>query len=68
MVNSGPDSNKSQFFITLARMPDMDNCHVAFGYLTEGIDILRKIEMCGTPSGQPTKTVTLSQCGIVEGY
>lgn len=49
-------------------MPDMDNCHVAFGYLTEGIDILRKIEMCGTPSGQPTKTVTLSQCGIVEGY
>ncbi|GBG26232.1 Peptidyl-prolyl cis-trans isomerase [Hondaea fermentalgiana] len=65
MVNSGPDSNRSQFFITFARMPSLDNHHVVFGYVIEGMDILRRIEACGSMSGKPRQTVTVSDCGIV---
>lgn len=66
MVNSGPDSNRSQFFVTFARMPSLDNQHVVFGYIVEGMDILRRIEGCGTASGKPKQSVTISDCGVVQ--
>lgn len=68
MVNAGPDTNRSQFFITFARMPSLDNAHVVFGFLVEGLDVLRKIESYGSPSGQPLKEVTISRCGIISEY
>jgi len=44
MANSGPNTNGSQFFITLADVPDLDGRYTAFGRVVAGMDIVQKIE------------------------
>ncbi|KAK8375313.1 hypothetical protein O3P69_008293 [Scylla paramamosain] len=63
MANSGPNSNGSQFFLTTERTEWLDNKHVVFGQVISGINVIRKMEKCGTKSGKPTEKVTISNCG-----
>ncbi len=48
MANSGPNSNGSQFFITTAETPWLNNHHTIFGEVILGQAVLDKIEGCDT--------------------
>jgi cyclophilin family peptidyl-prolyl cis-trans isomerase len=43
MVNSGPDTSGSQFFITYAAAPDFDGKYTIFGQVLSGMEILQQL-------------------------
>lgn len=64
MANSGKDTNGCQFFITCAKCNFLDNKHVVFGRVLDGLLIMRKIENVPTgPNNKPKLPVIISQCG-----
>lgn len=63
MANSGPNTNSSQFFICTVKTEWLDNKHVVFGHVLEGMDVVRKMEKVGTQSGKTSRPVIISDCG-----
>jgi len=65
MANSGPDTNKSQFFITYRSCRHLDKKHSVFGSLVGGMPTLDAFERIETGDGDtPVKEIQITEIKI----
>ncbi|KAJ8602945.1 hypothetical protein CTAYLR_001530 [Chrysophaeum taylorii] len=65
MANTGPHTNASQFFITLAPLPWLDKTAVAFGGVVKGMAAVRQIGSLQTNNERPIEDCIIASCGTV---
>lgn len=71
MANKGRNTNASQFFITLSRAQRLDNKHIVFGQVVDGMDVIRAISKVPVDRDErprvPIKIVGCGELGTKKG-
>jgi len=64
MANAGPDTNGSQFFITLTAMPDLNGSYTVFGQVIQGMEVVRILserdQSLGTPLSEGDNIISVT--------
>ncbi|PWZ00772.1 putative peptidyl-prolyl cis-trans isomerase [Testicularia cyperi] len=65
MANAGPNTNRSQFFITLAPTQFLDGKHTIFGRVSGGIHSVREIGAADTKDDRPREDIKIVKASVV---
>ena len=74
MANSGPNTQKSQFFIcqTKSRSKHLNDKHVVFGFVVDGMDVITTINQLPTGKDndktRPKDQIRIEDCGVFDSF
>ena len=67
MANSGPNTNASQFFITLGPTPWLDGKHTIFGRIYSGLEVIQRIGAVAVDNtDRPTTDVVIRNVTVLK--
>jgi len=66
MANSGPNSNGSQFFVTVSSQPHLNDVHTIFGHVTSGQTVVDAINQVATDASSKPLTPVVVQSVVIQ--